>query len=141
MGLLDSIGAMAGDASKGDNAKVMGGFIQALESHPDGIQGMLKSFAANGLGDHATALANGETPSVTTDEVKQGLGGTGLIEKAAQHAGVSPQVVEGALATVLPLVMAHFAKGSGPTAASAGSGGTRRHGTKPDQEIHSIRSR
>jgi uncharacterized protein YidB (DUF937 family) len=123
MGLLDSIGAMAGDASHGDNAKVMGGFIQALESHPDGIQGMLKSFAANGLGAHATALANGETPSVTTDEVKQGLGGTGLIEKAAQHAGVSPQVVEGALATVLPLVMAHFAKGEGPTATSAGSGG------------------
>ncbi len=123
MGLLDSIGAIAGDASHGDNAKVMGGFIQALESHPDGIQGMLKSFAANGLGDHATALANGETPSVTTDEVKQGLGGTGLIEKAAQHAGVSPQIVEGALATVLPLVMAHFAKGSGPTAASESGGG------------------
>jgi uncharacterized protein YidB (DUF937 family) len=114
---------MAGDASKGDNAKVMGGFIQALESHPDGITGMLKSFAANGLGDHATALANGDSPSVTTDEVKQGLGGTGLIEKAAQHAGVSPQVVEGALATVLPLVMAHFAKGDGPTAASTGAGG------------------
>lgn len=123
MGLLDSIGAMAGDASKGDNAKVMGGFIQALESHPDGIQGMLKSFTANGLGDHATALANGDSPSVTTDEVKQGLGGTGLIEKAAQHAGVSPQVVEGALATVLPLVMAHFAKGSGPTATSESGGG------------------
>jgi uncharacterized protein YidB (DUF937 family) len=123
MGLLDSIGALAGDASQGDNAKVMGGFIQALESHPEGIQGMLKSFTANGLGDHATALASGASPSVTTDEVKQGLGGTGLIEKAAQHAGVSPQIVEGALATVLPLVMAHFAKGGGPTAASTGSGG------------------
>jgi uncharacterized protein YidB (DUF937 family) len=124
MGLLDSIGAMAGDASQGESAKVMGGFIQALESHPDGIQGMLKSFTANGLGDHATALASGDSPAVTTDEVKQGLGGTGLIEKAAQHAGVSPQVVEGALATVLPLIMAHFAKsGDGPTAASAGSGG------------------
>ena len=45
MGLLDSIGAMAGDASQGDNAKVMGGFIQALQSHPEGVQGMLKSFA------------------------------------------------------------------------------------------------
>ena len=123
MGLLDSIGAMAGDASQGDNAKVMGGFIQALESHPEGIQGMLKSFTANGLGDHATALASGASPSVTTDEVKQGLGGTGLIEKAAQHAGVSPQVVEGALATVLPLIMAHFAKGGDPAAASTGSGG------------------
>jgi uncharacterized protein YidB (DUF937 family) len=123
MGLLDSIGSMAGDASSGDSAKVMGGFIQALQSHPEGIQGMLKSFAANGLGDHATALANGESPTVTTDEVKQGLGGTGLIEKAAEHAGVSPSVVEGALATVLPLVMAHFAKGEGPAATSESGGG------------------
>jgi uncharacterized protein YidB (DUF937 family) len=123
MGLLDSIGALAGDDSKGDSAKVMGGFIQALQSHPEGLQGMLKSFTANGLGDHATALANGESPAVTTDEVKQGLGGTGLIEKAAEHAGVSPQIVEGALATILPLVMAHFAKGDGPTATAESSGG------------------
>jgi uncharacterized protein YidB (DUF937 family) len=123
MGLLDSIGSLAGDASQGDSAKVMGGFIQALESHPEGIQGMLKSFAANGLGNHATALANGESPSVTTDEVKQGLGGTGLIEKAAEHAGVSPSVVEGALATVLPLVMAHFAKGDGQAATAESGGG------------------
>jgi uncharacterized protein YidB (DUF937 family) len=120
MGLLDSLGAMAGDASQGDNAKVMGGFIQALESHPEGIQGLLKSFTANGLGDHATALANGETPSMTTDEVQKGLGGTGLIEKAAEHAGVSPAIVQGALATVLPLIMAHFAQSGGPGAASEG---------------------
>ncbi len=123
MGLLDSLGAMAGDASQGDSAKVMGGFIQALESHPDGIQGLLKSFTANGLGDHATALANGQTPTMTTDDVQKGLGGTGLIEKAAEHAGVSPAVVQGALATVLPLVMAHFAQGGGIAGATGDSGG------------------
>jgi uncharacterized protein YidB (DUF937 family) len=120
MGLLDTIGSLAGDASQGDSAKVMGGFIQALQSHPEGIQGMLKSFTANGLGDHATALANGDTPTVSTDEVKQGLGGTGLIEKAAEHAGVSPAIVEGALATILPLVMAHFAKGGDGSAPTGG---------------------
>jgi uncharacterized protein YidB (DUF937 family) len=121
MGLLDSIGAMAGDASHGDNAKVMGGLIQALESHPDGIQGLLKSFTANGLGDHATALANGESPAVTPDEVQKGLGGTGLIEKAAEHAGVSTAVVQTAMATILPLVMAHFAQ-SGEAASAEGGG-------------------
>lgn len=126
MGLLDSLGAMAGDAAQGDNAKVMGGLIQALQSHPDGIQGLLKSFTANGLGDHATALANGETPTMTADQVQQGLGGTGLIEKAAQHAGVSPQVVQTAMATVLPLVMSHFAQGgaAGATTESGGIAGT-----------------
>jgi uncharacterized protein YidB (DUF937 family) len=100
----------------------MGGLIQALESHPDGIQGLLKSFTANGLGDHATALANGESPAVTPDEVQKGLSGTGLIEKAAEHAGVSPDVVQTAMATILPMVMAHFAQG-GAAAAPAESGG------------------
>ncbi|CAN5426975.1 hypothetical protein BH10ACI4_BH10ACI4_22080 [soil metagenome] len=123
MGLLDTIGAMAGDASQGDNAKVMGGLISALESHPDGIQGILKSFTANGLGDHATALANGETPAMSTEQVQQGLGGTGLIEKAAEHAGVSTQVVQTALATVLPLIIAHFASNGSAAGAEGESGG------------------
>ncbi len=116
MGLLDSIGAIAGDASHGDNAKVIGGLITALESHPDGIQGLLKSFTANGLGDHATALANGESPTISTDDVQKGLGGSGLIEKTAEHAGVSLAIVQTALATVLPLVIAHFAQSGGETA-------------------------
>jgi uncharacterized protein YidB (DUF937 family) len=123
MGLLDTIGALAGDASQGDNAKVMGGLITALESHPDGIQGILKSLTANGLGDHATALANGETPEMSTEQVQQGLGGTGLIEKAAEHAGVSPQVVQTALATVLPLIVAHFASNGAAPGTEGESGG------------------
>lgn len=122
MGLLDTIGALAGDASHSDNSKVVGGLIQALESHPEGIQGLLKSFTANGLGDHATAFANGETPAVSTEQVEQGLSGTGLIEKTAEHAGVSPEIVKMAMTTVLPLVLAHFGSGGG-AAASAESGG------------------
>ena len=123
MGLLDTIGALAGDASQGDNAKVMGGLITALESHPDGIQGILKSFTENGLGDHATALANGETPEMSTDQVQQGLNGTGLIEQVASHAGVSPQVVQVAMTTVLPLIMAHFASNGAGTPGEGESGG------------------
>ncbi len=123
MGLLDTIGALAGDASQGDNAKVMGGLITALESHPDGIQGILKSFTENGLGDHATALANGETSEMSPEQVQQGLGGTGLIEKAAEHAGVSPQVVQMALTTVLPLIMAHFASNGAAAGAEGEAGG------------------
>ena len=41
--------------------------------------------------------------------MQQGLGGTGLIEKTAEKAGVSPQIVQVALATVLPMVIQHFA--------------------------------
>ncbi len=122
MGLLDMVGALAGDAAQGDNAKVMGGLISALESHPEGIQGVISSFAQNGLGDHAAAMANGEMPAVTPDQVQQGLSGTGLIEKTAENAGVSPEVVQVALTTVLPLVMAHFAQNGSPDGASGVSG-------------------
>ncbi len=124
MGILDTIGALAGEASQGDNAKVVGGFITALQNHPDGIQGVIKSFEQNGLGEHAAAMASGETPTLTPEQVTQGFSGTGLIEQAAQHAGVSPEVVQIAMTTVLPLVMAHFAQNSGAGApdGSAGSG-------------------
>ncbi len=123
MGLLDMIGSLAGDASQGDNAKVMGGLVQALESHPGGIQSIINSFQQNGLGDHAAALANGESPTVTPDQVSQGLSGTGLIDKVAQHAGVSPTVVTAALTTVLPLVIAHFSQSGGGTTEPTAPGG------------------
>ena len=120
MGLLDSLGALAGEASGGDNAKVVGGLIQAIEAHPGGIQGILTSFQQNGLGDHATAFANGETPQISPDQVQQGLNGTGLIEKAAEHAGVSPEVVQTAMTTVLPLIMSHYANNGGAAGAEQG---------------------
>lgn len=119
MGLLDSIGALAGEASQGDNARVIGGLITALQNHPDGVQGVINSFQQNGLGEHAAAMANGETPAMTADEVSQGFAGSGLIEQAAEHAGVSPEVVQTAMTTVLPLVMSHFSQGGGAAADGA----------------------
>jgi uncharacterized protein YidB (DUF937 family) len=124
MGLLDKIGALAGDASQGDNAKVIGGLITALQNRPDGIQSVINSFQQNGLGEHAAAMTNGEAPALTPEQVDKGFSGTGLIEEAAQHAGVSPQVVQMAMTTVLPLVLAHFSKNDGAPATdgAAGSG-------------------
>jgi uncharacterized protein YidB (DUF937 family) len=113
MGLLDTIGAFAGGASQGDNAKVVGGLMTTLQSHPGGLQGVLSSFEQNGLGNHAAALANGEAPALTPDEIGQGLAGTGLIEKTAEHAGVSPDVVQMVMTTALPLVMSHLASTGG----------------------------
>ena len=110
MGFLDEIGGLAGQLSQSsDQAKVAGGLVQALEQHPGGVQGLLDSFKQNGLGDHAAAMASGEQQTTTPEQVQQGLAGTGLIEKAAEHAGVSPEVVQMAMTTVLPMVMQHFA--------------------------------
>jgi uncharacterized protein YidB (DUF937 family) len=112
MGIMDSIGALAGELSQSsDTAKVAGGLVQALQEHPDGIQGILNSFKQNGMADHAEALATGQASTTTPEQVQQGFAGSGLIEKAAQHAGVSPEVAAMAVSTVLPMIMQHFAPG------------------------------
>jgi uncharacterized protein YidB (DUF937 family) len=125
MGILDSIQSLAGQVgqdSQGDQAKVAGGFIQALTQHPEGIQGILNSFSQNGLAEHIGAWSNGQNATATPDQVQQGLSGTGLIEKTAEHAGVSPQVVQAALTTVLPMLIQHFAPG-GQAAPQSSLGG------------------
>jgi uncharacterized protein YidB (DUF937 family) len=101
MGIMDRIQSLAGPtgaAAGTDQAKVAGGFIEALTQHPEGIQGVLDAFKNNGMAEHATP-----------EQVRQGLGGTGLVEKTAEKAGVSPQVVQVALATMLPMIIHHFA--------------------------------
>ena len=52
MGILDTIQQLAGQAgaaSGTDQAKVAGGFIEALTQHPEGIQGLINSFKNNGM--------------------------------------------------------------------------------------------
>jgi uncharacterized protein YidB (DUF937 family) len=121
MGFLDSIGQLAGELSQNsDQAKLAGGLIEALEQHPGGIQGVVDSFQQNGLGDHAAALASGDAATTMPEQVQQGLSGSGLLEAAAEKAGVSPQIAAMAMSTVLPMVMQHF--GSGGAAAAEAQG-------------------
>ena len=122
MGILDTISQLAGqagDAAQGDQAKVAGGFIKAFTDHPEGIQGVLASLQANGMADHIGSWATGQAATATPDQVQQGLGSTGLIEKTAEHAGVSPAVVTSALAIVLPMIIQHFAPNGQPTEQSS----------------------
>ena len=57
----------------------------------------------------------GQTPTVSQDQVQAGLQGTGLLDTIAAKAGVSPEIAKVAMASVLPMVMAHFAQnGSAP---------------------------
>jgi uncharacterized protein YidB (DUF937 family) len=126
MGLLDTLTTSTGSEG-GDHTNIMGSLIQAIQSQPGGVQGVFKSFTENGLGAHADTIANGNPVPMSEDQVQQGLNGTGLIERTAEHAGVSPQVVQMALTTLLPLAMAHFASNPGasgiPAAEQGGFGG------------------
>ena len=124
MGILDSVESLAGQVgqnAQSDNAKIAGGFIQALTQHPGGIQGLLDSFKNNGMEQHVQNWGTGQNPTATPEQVQQGLAGTGLIEKTAEKAGVSPQVVQIALATVLPMVIQHFAPNGHAAEGSIGS--------------------
>src|ERR1700674_3947699 len=112
MGIMDMIQSLAGQTGQAagtDQAKVAGGFIEALTQHPEGIQGVLDSFKNNGLAEHIGAWGTGATTTATPEQVQQGLSGTGLIEKNAEKACGSPHVADAALATVLPMVVQHFA--------------------------------
>jgi uncharacterized protein YidB (DUF937 family) len=113
MGLLDSLESMAANSmtnSGSDTTKVAGGLMEALQQHPGGLAAVMDNFRNNGLGAHVDAMQNGQTPQVSPDQVETGLQGTGLLEQAAAKAGVSPEVAKVAMATVLPIVMAHFAQ-------------------------------
>jgi uncharacterized protein YidB (DUF937 family) len=118
MGLLDSLESMAANTMAGSNndtAKVAGGLMEALDQHPGGLGAILQNFRNNGLGGHVDAMQNGQTPTVSPDQVTTGLQGTGLLDTVAAKVGVSPQVAQMCMATVLPMVMAHFAQnGSAP---------------------------
>jgi uncharacterized protein YidB (DUF937 family) len=125
MGILDTIQSLAGQVGQSagtDQAKVAGGFIEALTQHPEGIQGVLDSFKNNGMAEHVGAWGTGENTTATPEQVQQGLSGTGLIETTAAKAGVSPQVVQMALATILPMVVQHFAP-NGQAAPQSSLGG------------------
>jgi uncharacterized protein YidB (DUF937 family) len=122
MGIMDMIQSLAGQtgaAAGTDQAKVAGGFIEALTQHPEGIQSVLDAFKNNGMAEHVNSWSAGQAATATPEQVQQGLGGTGLIEKTAEKAGVSPQVVQMALATILPMVIQHFAPNGQATPTSS----------------------
>ena len=124
MGLLDTIEGMAGQQAPngGMQSKVAGGLMQALDEHPGGLAGVLDSFKQNGMEDHVQGWATGQLPTATPEQVQQGLGGTGLVERVAAKAGVSPQVAQVAMATVLPMVIAHFTQGGQSAPPQSGFG-------------------
>ncbi len=112
MGILDSLEALTGQqGGGGEHARVAGGLMKALDEHPGGLAGVMQQFRQNGMGNHVENWASGQQQTATSEQVQQGLGGTGLIENVAAKAGVSPQVAQMAMATLLPMVMAHFTQG------------------------------
>ena len=121
MGILDTIEGMAGQ--QGNNARVAGGLMQALDEHPGGLASVIDSFRQNGMEQHVQNWSTGQQTTATPEQVQQGLGETGLIERVAGKASVSPQVAQMAMGTILPMVMAHFTQGGQTAPPQSGFGG------------------
>jgi len=117
MGLLDEIGNLTG-ATSGQSAaadpQVASGVVQALQEHPGGIGGLLDALRQNGMGQHIDAWTQGQQQPANPQQVQEALGPTGLIDRAAQKAGVSPQVATMAVTALLPILIRHFAPGGQP---------------------------
>ena len=110
MGFLDGLESMASSAmTQSDNptAKVAGGLMAALEEHPGGLQGVMNTMTQNGVDPQAIA-ADG---SASAEQIGQGLQGSPLVAMVAAKAGVSPEVAQQLMSTVLPMVMSHFTQG------------------------------
>jgi uncharacterized protein YidB (DUF937 family) len=123
MGLLDSLVGLAGQNGNQQNAAVAGGLMQALEEHPGGLAGVLDHFRQNGMDQHVQNWASGQQQTATPEQIQQGLGNSGFIDKVAERAGVSPQTAKVALAAILPIVVSHFTNGGTQPAPQSGFGG------------------
>jgi uncharacterized protein YidB (DUF937 family) len=115
MGLLDNLESMAGGgAPTGANASVATELMNAVQQHPGGLSGILQSFQQNGMADHVNSWQQPNQPNqqITPDQAQQGLG-SGVIDAIAQRTGLSPTMVKGAAAVILPMMVAHFAERGG----------------------------
>ncbi len=123
MGLLESLEGLAGGPDPQTRQKVAGGLMQALDEHPGGLAGLLTHLRNNGMDQHVNSWAGGQPQPASPDQIQQGLGNTGLIDKVAERAGVSPQTAKVVLATILPMVVAHLTRGGQQPAPQSGLGG------------------
>lgn len=117
MGLLDEIGNLTGAASgqsAAANPQVANGIVQAIQEHPGGMGSILGALRQNGLGQHVDQWTSGNQQPADPQQVQQALGPSGLINSAAQKAGVSHEVVTMAITALLPIIIRHFAPGGQP---------------------------
>ena len=79
---------------------------------------MIQNFQRNGMGSFIEQWSQGNTqpnPSV----IENGTQGTGLIDSIAQRTGLSPGVVRGGLAVVVPVLVHHMVSNSHVTPSGA----------------------
>ena len=106
MGLLDMLQGAASNMG-GDHAKVAGGMMDTMQQQPGGLAGMASGFQQNGLGGLVQQWTSGQTTPASPDQIQQGMG-TGVIDQIAQRTGLSPMVIKGSMAVLVPMMIHHL---------------------------------
>lgn len=123
MGILDTVEGLAGQKGSNANPQMAHGIMQALDEHPGGLAGVLESFRNNGMDQHMQNWSSGQQKTASPEQIQQGLGNTGLIERVAQKSGVSPEIAKVAMAAMLSMVISHFTQGGQQAVPQSGFGG------------------
>ncbi|HEY3697005.1 MAG TPA: YidB family protein [Phenylobacterium sp.] len=113
MGILDGLMKAAGGG-----AGPLDAITQMLGAHDDGLNGLLKSFEAEGLGAVAQSwVSKGANLPVSAEQIQAVLSNS-TVAAFAQKLGVDPQTAAGHLAQLLPQVVDHLTpNGEVPTGA------------------------
>ena len=106
MSILNTLESMAMGNAAPEHAKVAGGLMEELQQR-GGVGSLIQNFQRNGMGSFVNQWSQGNTqPNPTA--IESGTAGTGLIDSVAQRTGLSPGVVRGGLAIVVPLLIHHM---------------------------------
>jgi uncharacterized protein YidB (DUF937 family) len=106
MSILNTVESMAMGNAAPEHAKVAGGLMDELQQR-GGVGSLIQNFQRNGMGSFVDQWSQGNTqPNPTA--IENGTAGTGLIDSVAQRTGLSPGVVRGGLAIVVPLLIHHM---------------------------------
>ena len=105
MSVFDQIDQLFGGASgqaSGEPALLRGVVEMLTQGGSGGLQNLVKGFQTQGLGEIVSSwIGTGDNLPVTAEQVRQGLGAE-HIQRLAEQAGISSEVVSGTLARILP---------------------------------------
>lgn len=102
MGLLDNIGSMLGGAQVGGGGGDIMSVAQQLLGQAGGLDGLLKKFQENGLGDVAASwVGKGQNLPISAEQIQKVLGNE-QVAAIASKLGVDPQQAATQLSQLLP---------------------------------------
>lgn len=123
MGLFDIAQELLGASQSGGAGDAVSAVMQALNSRPGGLDGVLQSLREGGLGEAAKSwIGTGSNLPVTAEQIQSVLG-SGVVQDLAMKLGISPADAASHLLTLLPGIIDHLTpNGEVPAGGLAGAG-------------------